>query len=352
MTHFGLADLPLGITLLMFAVAAAGVWFAGVRLTLAADEISDRLRIGQAFMGLVFLASATELPEIVTTVTAALVGNATLVLNNMFGGIALQTTILAIADAAVARFPLTVFPRSPTPILEACALALLLCLLQSTILIGETHLIFGLGISTVLLASAYTATIYLFWSRDKSSAWRPIKILEERHGRDTAKAGSAAGGTTTRRLCLSFAVAAAAILVFGVLLVTLAEVIAEQTGLGASFIGVTLLAGATSLPELSTTLTAVRLGAYTMAISNIFGSNLIMLFLLLPADAFYRPGPILDQVDKSASFALTTGLAVTLIYIIGLVARRPMRAFGMGFDSIAVLAVYAGSLIALYGLRD
>jgi cation:H+ antiporter len=56
----------------------------------------------------------------------------------------------------------------------------------------------------------------------------------------------------------------------GIALVTSAEAIAGQSGLGASFVGVTVLAAATSLPEISTTFAAVRLGAYTMAISNIF----------------------------------------------------------------------------------
>ena len=64
--------------------------------------------------------------------------------------------------------------------------------------------------------------------------------------------------------------------------------LSEQTGLGASFIGATLLASSTSLPELSTTITAVRIGSYDMAVANIFGSNLIMVALILPADVAYR----------------------------------------------------------------
>ena len=55
----------------------------------------------------------------------------------------------------------------------------------------------------------------------------------------------------------------AAILVFGLLLIVFAQRIATQSGLGAGFIGVTLLAAATSLPELTTSITAVRIGAYS-----------------------------------------------------------------------------------------
>ena len=72
------------------------------------------------------------------------------------------------------------------------------------------------------------------------------------------------------------------------MLVETAQTIADQSALGSSFIGVTLLAASTSLPRLSTTIAAVRLGAYTMALSSIFGSNLIMVLVLFPADMFYR----------------------------------------------------------------
>ncbi|RMF09300.1 MAG: sodium:calcium antiporter, partial [Alphaproteobacteria bacterium] len=86
-----LTALPLLLNLALFAACAAAVWLAGTRLSRLADAISDRLRIGKALMGLVFLATATSLPEIVTVITAALANDAQLVLSNMFGGITFQT---------------------------------------------------------------------------------------------------------------------------------------------------------------------------------------------------------------------------------------------------------------------
>ena len=123
--------------------------------------------------------------------------------------------------------------------------------------------------------------------------------------------------------------------------VEVCEGLAEQTGLGSSFIGATLLATTTSLPEHSTTIAAVRMGAYTMAISNISGSNLIMVLVLFPADIFYRDGLTLNQVDGTAKLALLSGILVTAIYMIGLLVRRKPRVFGIGLDSLIVLIVYA-----------
>lgn len=346
-----LATLPLVANLVLFVLAAAAAWAAGTRLSLYAEEISDRKRIGKALMGLIFLAGITSLPEVVTTITGALENNAPLVLNNLFGGIALQTAILAAADAAARGAPLTLYPRKVTPALEACFLVLLLSLVQAITLVGEQALIAGIGTGTIVLAVAYMATIYLLRTSDETSVWTPVHVAEEFEGEGPAQGQQKLAGVALRRLWLLFTATALAVLVVGVMLVQLSETIAAQSGLGASFIGVTLLAASTSLPELSTTVAAVRLGSYTMAISNIFGSNLIMLALLLPADLFYRPGPILADVDRSASFAISAGLIVTTVYLIGLVTRYNRRVLGMGLDSLVVLACYVLSLAAFYHLR-
>ena len=74
--------------------------------------------------------------------------------------------------------------------------------------------------------------------------------------------------------------------------------ISQQTGLGASFVGVALVAASTSLPELSTALAAVRRGNHQMAVSNILGTNCLEVALFFVGDAAYRGG----SEPASASF--------------------------------------------------
>ena len=346
-----LLQLPAIVNMMLFAAAAAGVWIAGTRLSIYAEEISDRRRIGKALMGLIFLAGATSLPEIVTTLTASLENNAALALNNLFGGIALQTAILAAADSAVRNAPLTHFPRKLTPVLEASSLVILLALLQALIILGDRQLGLQVGVGTAILIGAYLSAIYFLRRFDKRDAWRPVVLPEESDVDDGLGWIARVRDVTSPMLTVGFVLAATAVLGFGVLLVETSDALAVQTGLGSSFIGVTLLAASTSLPELSTTIMAVRLRSYTMAISNIFGSNLIMVALVLPADILYRPGPILAEVDPTAAFAIISGLLVTMVYIIGLVVRSRRQLFGLGLDSAIVLVIYLLSLVAFYNLR-
>ena len=88
-------------------------------------------------MGLVFLATVTELPEIATTFTAAINNHASLVLGNMFGGITMQTAILAVVDLSIVRGVLTQYPRKPTHALEAALLIILLSILLGFCLSGD-----------------------------------------------------------------------------------------------------------------------------------------------------------------------------------------------------------------------
>ena len=346
-----MTSLPLPVNLILFLAAALGVWIAGTRLASYADEISDRKRIGQALVGLIFLASATSLPEVVTTTTAAIAGEAKLLLNNIFGGFPMQTAILAVADVFAGAAAITYYPRKPTPILEGCLLILLLGLVNAIVLFGDTALVWQIGYGSCSVALAYVLAIAMLRQYDEKEAWLAIEIPAEPDEAPVYPWRAKLEKLPYRRLLLRFAAASGLILVCGVVLVYASEALAAQTGLGSSFIGATLLAATTSLPEVSTTIIAVRLRAYTMALSNIFGSNLIMIILLLPADILYRPGPILAETDATAMFAIASGIIVTVIYVIGLVVRSHRTIGRIGIDSVLVMAIYLATLVVFYSLR-
>lgn len=349
-----ISTIPLTGQIVLFLLAAVAVWRAGNKLAIYADVLSDRLNVSRAFMGFIFLATATELPELVTNLTAALKGNGLLVLNGMFGGVVMQTAVLAVADFVVVRQTLTYVAVNSINLLQGAVLALLLALVLAIWAVGDVPAVGHLGLGPILLALGYVATIYLLRSYERGAQWRVVDVPEEmkrEEGFQTPLELRIINGRSRNDLLLRSAGASTVILVAGVILVNAAEQIAVGSGLGYSFVGVTLLATATSLPELSTTITAVRMGAHSMAISNIFGSNLIMIFLLLPSDIFYRQGPLLREIDTSAALAVIVGIVVTAAYLIGLILRKRARIFGMGYDSLFVIAFYIISLFALYGLR-
>jgi cation:H+ antiporter len=341
--------------LLIFAGAAGVVWFAGSRISVYADGIADRTGLGQAFVGLVFLALATEMPEIGTTMTAAGSGNAQLAVGNLFGGIIMQTAILAVVDLFIGRNALTYFSPRPVLLLQGVMLALLLGLTLAATTAGELFSFWGVGLWSVLLFGTYLGSLYLSHRYEGRERWHPDVPVEEMMEDDGDNGDEEQdepqekyGDWSLTRLALFFAGGSLLILIAGVTLAQVGEALAEQLGLSQSFVGATLLATSTSLPELSTCIAAARLGNYSMAISNIFGSNGIMVALIFLADLFYRKGPILGAVEPASMFTIAIGIVVTCAYVVGMVERRNQVVLRMGIDSIAVLVLYIGSLMVLY----
>jgi cation:H+ antiporter len=146
-------------------------------------------------------------------------------------------------------------------------------------------------------------------------------------------------------------VTSTAILAAGFALAGTGDALAQQTGLGASFVGMLLGGVATSLPEVTTTIAAVRLAQYEMAFADAFGTNLFSTMLLFVADLAYSGGPILNEVDRFSLFAMLLGILLTAVYLAGFVERRHKTVLRMGIDSVVVLFAYAGGLVLLFFLR-
>jgi cation:H+ antiporter len=351
MTGVDFRALPMAANLAIFAAAALVVWLAGTKLARYADEIGDRTGLSQAFLGMMLLGVATSLPEIATTLTGSLIGNAQLVTGNLFGGVALQIAVLALVDLIAVKGALTYVTPKPVLLFQGVMLVLLLSIALAGAAAGDPVSVTGIGITPLLLAAGYVITVRVTGTGKYLPRWRPAdagSVVPPHTGRDAA---DRVGEITNRRLIAVCVAAASAILVAGWGLTLTGDALAQQTGLGASFVGVALVAAGTSLPELSTTLTAVRRGNYEMAVSNILGTNCLEVALFLVADVAYREGPILAATDRSGMLAGAVGLVATCLLLLGLLERRDRTVGRMGLDSLAILIAYAAGLMGLYHLR-
>jgi cation:H+ antiporter len=128
-----------------------------------------------------------------------------------------------------------------------------------------------------------------------------------------------------------------------------ASQIAEITNLSAGFIGATLLAVTTSLPELVATIAAVRIRAYDLAIGNLFGSNLFNMFALGVTDVFYLEGRFLGAIDSSFAMVGMLGLVLTTMGLISNLVRVERRRLGfIEIDALIIMIGYILSMLFLY----
>lgn len=330
-----------------FGIAAAAVWWAGTRLVFYADTIADKTGLSRGFIGLLPLAAVTSLPEIATTLSAAGLGAPRMAVNNLLGGVAMQTAILAVVDLLALRRALTGIAPSAAVLLQG---VVLITLLGAAIATNAANLpaIGHVGSGTIAVFTLFVFGLLAAKKYEERPAWVP-RAHDDRP--DVAGEGQKRAVSIKRAVAM-FVALAGAVLVAGWLVASTGHVIAERTGLGESFVGATLIAVSTSLPELSTTIAAARRGAVTMAISNVFGSNCFDVALLFLADVVHTDSPILRDADRSAAFAASLGVVLTAVYLWGLLERRDKPVWRMGIDSWVVLVLYGLGLVVLYGMRE
>lgn len=340
----------LWISALIFGGSAIVVWIAGTRLAGYADRLATATGLSGALVGLVLLGGITSLPEIATSATAAHQGAGTLAANNLVGGVALQLMALALVDALIGREALTAtVPRADVLAYAAMNIGLLVLIIAfvaaGEIRVPGTHV----GLGSLAVVAAYGFCVASARQIGTAATWRPA--VERPVQEDDPPDSPSADGENPLKLGVLLALTGAVILVAGYLLARSGENLARETPLGEAFFGAIFLGGATSLPELSSAIAAVRLKRPQMAIGDVLGGNLFNLSLLGLVDGFYRPGPVLATLGAFTVVAACLAALLCSLLIVGLVERRDRTILRVGYDTAAMIAIFAVGLVALYLLR-
>lgn len=340
-------DLPLVLNAGIFTASATIVWFAGTRLARYANAIAEETGISRAAIGVLLLGGVTSLPELAVAATATLSGHPALSVNDVLGSAAINVLILALADAVSGRRALTSTLASPGVLLQGLLSVLLLAIVVAAVTTGDV-LVLGMGVGSWVMLLAYAVAVRIIVQAKELKSWVPAKSW---HDTERPVNNDESAMTSLPGLVGRTAVAGAAILGAGFLLATTGAALAEQTGLGTKFVGAVFLAMATSLPEVSTVLAAVRLKQYEMAIADVFGTNLFNVTIIALVDQLHPGKPVLVEVGAFAAFGALLAIILTVLLLVGMIERRDRTVLRMGIDSLAVVACYAAGLVVLYLLR-
>jgi cation:H+ antiporter len=354
-----MTDLPLAVLLLIFAAAAAAIWVAGIQLSDQTDVLSMRLHLGAALGGLILLALATNLPEIAIVVSAAAADNLDVAVGNILGGIAIQTVVLVVLDVFGDRGdrPLTYRAASLVLVLEGLlVVAVLGVVVAGTQLPGDL-IAFRVTPDAVLIVILWVAGLLLLQRAGHGLPWHEAGEAPDGqdppkgHSKKKTEKAATERGVSTARAATIFGVAAVVTLVAGVVLERSGDAIAGDVGLSGVLFGATVLAAATSLPEVSTGLTSVRAGDFQLAVSDIFGGNAFLPVLFLVA-TLVSGHAVLPRAHDTDIYLRALGMVLTLVYAAGLLFRPHRRIARMGVDSLVVLALYAVGVAGLFAIAS
>ncbi|PKH08883.1 MULTISPECIES: sodium:calcium antiporter [Planomicrobium] len=126
-----------------------------------------------------------------------------------------------------------------------------------------------------------------------------------------------------------------------------ADVISEKTAMGGMMVGTLLLAGATSLPEVSTSFSAAAIGNADIAVGNMIGSNLFNLFILAAFDFLLRRRRILDRASRNNIYTSLLGILLTILVMMALWLRIETQIFGVGLDALIIAVTYIVGMFAI-----
>jgi cation:H+ antiporter len=325
-----------------FLLAAAVIMLAGTFLTRAADTIAQQTGWGRLLIGSLFLAGATSLPELSVGIDAIRQGMPNLAVGNLVGSGLLNLLILAVLDL-LHRSRQRMFSRTAAEhALSATMTSTLYILAAIGILFGRqtgSFQIAGLGVGTIAVLVAYLLGIRLVFYDQQ------VAFIATEEKQETPRDSGA-----LRKAILVYLVSAAAIVLAAPFLSAAAGRIADLSGLGKTFVGTTAVALCTSLPEIVTSYAAVRMGAFDLALGNIFGSNSFNMLLLVPLD-LVQPGPLLSVVSATHAFTCLATVLITAIAVMGQLYHMERRRFFIEPDAALIILLVLGALTTVYWLR-
>lgn len=320
---------------LEFIISAAIITYAAMQLAKNGDIIAIRTRMGGMFIGTLLLAGATSLPEVLTTIASISQGVPNLAAGNLLGSNLFNMLLLAVLD--LVHYKRRLLRKAAMKHALSGSLAVLMITLGLFFILADLPAQVGwVGVDSILIMSAYFFAVYLL--RGQVNQPGPASHAEE----------IPANTPPLRKALAFFLLAALALIIVTPWMVSASARIAEITGLGATFVGSTLVAVVTSLPELVTTLAAARIGADDMAIGNLFGSNMFNMFALGLTDVFYLQGRFLGIIDDAFLLIGLLGLLMTVMALVGNLARLERRILFLEVDAFILILVYLGGLWLLY----
>lgn len=316
---------------LHFFGSAILIIFAGMQLTRNAEKISNALNMSTAWAGALLLPLATSLPELVVSRRAVIIDSPDLAGGNIYGSIIFNLVLIALIDLLQGAGPLTV-RRKRGLIVAGLLCVVIISFSCLAILISLPYRIGWIGIDSLLIL-----LIFLLGS----SALVRLEKKTARNANEYYPKNELTGAI------LRFTLAALVIIFAGSVLTDAADAIARETGLSHTLVGSVFVAVSTSLPELVTITTAVRLGLVEMAVANVFGANFFNILLLFFADIFYRRGLLLSSLSPDILIVALMGIILTAVALLGFIFPLRRHYFRLGVTSIVIIGGYLLTLVFL-----
>jgi cation:H+ antiporter len=335
---------PLWIVCIEFALSAAAIGVAGVKLSQYGDALATATGLSRNWVGLVLMATVTSLPELVTGLSSVTMAAAPdIAVGDVLGSCIFNLTILAMVDVTYRKDSIYAV-AGRTHIVSAGFGVILMSTVALAMLLSAQGMI--PVIAHVSFASVLIVAIYLV-------AMRALYRTEQRNTNESTEvSGQTKDGGSAMSLktaLMGYGAASTVIVAAGIALPMIGVELASLMGWSNSFVGTLFVAFATSVPELATTWGAIRIGAVDMSFGNLLGSNLFDIVILAIDDFAYLKGSIFSNVAPVHAVSAMSASLMSGIVIIALAYRPVSRVWHIAsWAGLSLLVLYVVNSIIQY----
>ena len=304
------------IYVLYLLTVSAVVWFS-ILASRYIDMIDRSTKLSGAFLGGVLLSAITSLPELFTSISATtLIDDASLCIGNILGSNLFNFAMLAVVILFFIKgFSAANLSRSHRMVMLLLILMYVAVWLNwqqvvdVEIVLGGASPWFYMGITSLIIAVLYILSVrYLAGDNGAASA------EEEPAGEEVT--------LSLESIVVRFVAASVGIIVASIILTYITDDIAERLNLGSGLAGAIFLGVATSLPEVTSTISLFRMRNFDIAFGNIAGSNVFNYFVLAIADLLYVRGTVYFFEDSKVINLTLFGLVASAVMFVLLCSRK------------------------------
>lgn len=306
-------ELPAGIVLLALG---------GDLLVRGSSSLAERLGMSRLLIGVTLVSFGTSMPELMTSVQAALRGSPGIAVGNVVGSNI--TNILLVLGAAALIYPLA----TPRVVMRHNGIMVMIAtaVCVGVVLLGYLDRTVGAGLLALLV-------LYFVFGY-----FRDRRVLQHETENGAGNGDPALGNPW---VALFMAVSGVALVLLGAhWLVDSSIVLAREFDISETIIGLTIVAVGTSLPELITSVIAAFRRETALALGNVLGSNVQNILGILGVTALVHP---IDVPQEIASFDIWVMVAATIALIVFAASNRTLSRFE-GFLLLVAYAAYIGYL--------
>lgn len=334
--------------LLIYFVLASLVVFVTSKISDCVDNLDKLTNLGAAFIGGIFLAAVTSLPELITSISSAALGSPDLIFGNILGSNFFNMLILAAVDIVFIKLMFMNKVKSMrktnffTIIMYLVIVIPLLISWLIKLISGNDFNLFnftpiGISFVSIIMIVVYGISVKAL-ANDSVGAEDNSEIDEKEEEKPN---------TTVSKEVIKFIAWSILLVVLSLVLTMSVDSLSASLNLGDSFAGALFLAIATSLPELTAVVRLVQLRNYDAAVGNVIGSNVFNFTIISVVDVIFFNLPVFNNVvsDKTIIVLLFFGLISAGLVMFALLRTKSKNKFVYILPSIIIAILYIVFLV-------